>query len=45
MYIYIYIFFFYIYNLHVLKQNVYSRQVLIYLDVPGIPIKKPLQNS
>ena len=38
-------FFFYIYNLHVFKQKVYSRQVLIYLDVPGIPVKKPLQNS
>ena len=38
-------FFFYIYNLNVFKQNVYSHQVLIYLDVPGIPVKKPLQNS
>ena len=39
------IFFFYIYNLHVFKQKVYSRQVLIYLDVPGIPVKNNLQNS
>ena len=23
----------------------YSHQVLIYLDVPGIPVKEPLQNS
>ena len=38
-------FFFYIYNLHVFKQNVYSHQVLIYLDVPGIPLKNPLQIS
>ena len=32
-------FFFYIYNLHVFKQKVNSHQVLIYLDVPGIPAK------
>ena len=38
------LFFFYIYNLHFFKQNVYSHQVLIYLHVPGIPVRKPLQN-
>ena len=38
-------FFFYIYNLHFFKQKVYSHQLLIYLNVPGIPFKKPLQNS
>ena len=37
-------FFFYIYNLHFFKQKVYSHQVLIYLNVPGIPVRKPLQN-
>ena len=37
--------FFYIYNLHVFKQKIYTHQVLIYLNVPGIPVKKPLQNS
>ena len=36
-------FFFYIYNLHVLKQKVYSHQVLIYLNLTGIPAKKPLK--
>ena len=44
--IYTYIFFLlYIYNLHFLKQKVYSHQVLIYLNVPGIPLRKPLQNK
>ena len=38
-------FFSYIYNLHFFKQKVYRQQVLIYLNVPGIPVKKPLQNS
>ena len=37
-------FFFYIYNLQFLKQNVHSHQVLIYLNGPGIPVRKPLQN-
>ena len=37
-------FFFYIYNLHFFKQKTYSHQVLIYLNVPGIPVRKPLQN-
>ena len=41
----LFVFFFYIYNLHVFKQKIYSHQVLIYLNVPGIPVKKPLQNS
>ena len=36
--------FFYIYNLHFFKQNVYSHQVLIYLNVPETPIRRPLQN-
>ena len=42
------VFFFFfpcIYNLHVSKQKVYSHQVLLYLDVPGIPVKMPLQSS
>ena len=34
--------FFYMYNLQFSKQKVYSHQVLIYLNVPGIPVKKPL---
>ena len=34
----------YIYNLHFFKQKIYSHQVLIYLNVPGIPVRKPLQN-
>ena len=38
------VFFFYIYNLHFFKQKVYSHQVLIYLNIPGIPVRKPLQN-
>ena len=38
-------FFFYIYNLHFFKQKVYSHLVLIYLNVSGIPVKKPLHNS
>ena len=38
------IFFLYIYNLHFFKQKVYSHQVLIYLIVPGISVRKPLQN-
>ena len=37
-------FFFYIFNLHFLKQKVYSHQVLMYLNVPGIPVKNPLQS-
>ena len=37
-------FFFYIYNLHFFEQNIYSHQALIYLNVPGIPVRKPLQN-
>ena len=37
-------FFFYIYNLHFFEQKTYSHQVLIYLNVPGIPVRKPLQN-
>ena len=36
--------FFYIYNLHFFEQKIYSHQVLIYLNVPGIPVKRPLQN-
>ena len=36
--------FFYICNLYFSKQNVYSHQVLIYLNAPGIPVRKPLQN-
>ena len=39
------VFFFWIYNLHFFKQKIYSHQALIYLDVPGIPAKEPLQNS
>ena len=35
---------FYIYNLHFFKQKTYSHQVLIYLNIPGIPVRKPLQN-
>ena len=38
------IFFFYIYNLHFFGQKTYSHQVLIYLNVPGIPVRKALQN-
>ena len=38
-------FFFYIYILRLFKQKVYSHQVFIYLNVPGIPVKKPLQNN
>ena len=34
------IFFFCIENLHAFRQKVYSHQVLIYLDVPGIALKK-----
>ena len=37
-------FFFYIYNLHLFEQKIYSHQVLIYRNVPGIPVRKPLQN-
>ena len=37
-------FFFYIYNLHIFKQKCYSHKVLVYLNVPEIPVKKPLQN-
>ena len=42
---YLSIFFLYIYNLHVFKQKIHSHQVLIYLNVPGILVEKPLQNS
>ena len=38
------LFFFYIYNLHFFKQRIYGHQVLIYLNVPGIPVRQPLQN-
>ena len=27
-----------------MKQKIYSRQVLTYLNVPGIPVRKRLQN-
>ena len=37
-------FYIYIYNLQFFEQKIYSHQVLIYLDVPGIPVRKPLQN-
>ena len=43
VYIYIYIYI-YTYNLHFFKQKFYSHQVLVYLNVPGIPVRKPLQN-
>ena len=36
--------FFDIYNLHIFKQKVYL-QILTYLNVPRIPVKKPLENS
>ena len=36
--------FFYIYNLHLFKQKCYSHKVLVYLNVPEIPVKKPFQN-
>ena len=42
MYLYIYI---YIYNLHFFEQKIYSHQVLTYLKVPGIPVRKSLQNK
>ena len=38
------VFFFYIYNLYFFKQKVYSHQVFVYLNVPRIPLRKPLQN-
>ena len=34
----------YIYNLSFFKQKVYNHQVLIYLNTPEIPVRKPLQN-
>ena len=37
-------FFFSIYDLDFFEQKIYSHQVLIYLNVPGIPVRKPLQN-
>ena len=37
-------FFFDICNLHFFKQKTCSHQVLMYLNVPGIPVRKPLQN-
>ena len=33
-----------IYNLHFFEQKTYIHQVLIYLNVPGISVRKPLQN-
>ena len=33
------------YNLHFFKKKILSQHVVIYLNVPGIPVKKPLQNS
>ena len=30
--------------LYFFEQKIYSHQVLIYLNVPGIPVRKPLQN-
>ena len=39
-----YFFFLYIYNLHLFEQKTYSHQVLTYLNVPGIPVRKPLKN-
>ena len=44
-FLFYFVLFFYMYNLHFFKQKVYSHQVLTYLNVPGIPVKKPLQNS
>ena len=41
----VFYFFFYVYKLYVFKQNVYSHQILICLNVSGIHVKKPLQNS
>ena len=38
---YIYI---YIYNLHFFEEKIYSHQVFIYLNVPGIPVRRPLPN-
>ena len=41
------IFFFlyiYIYNLHFFEEKIYSHQVFIYLNVPGIPVRRPLPN-
>ena len=35
---------FYIYNLHFSEQKIYGHQVRIYLNVPGIPVRIPLQN-
>ena len=38
-------FFFFLYIQFTLFQTkIYSHQVLIYLNVPGIPVRKPLQN-
>ena len=37
-------FFLYIYNLQLFERKIYSHQVLVYLNVPGIPVRKPLQN-
>ena len=37
-------FFFNRYNLHVFEQKICSHQVLIYLNLPGIPAKKPFEN-
>ena len=37
--------FFPTYTIYTFSNKVYSRQVLLYLDGPRIPVKKPLQNS
>ena len=41
---YFFFFFFYIYNLRFFEQKTYSHQELIYLNVPGISVRKPLKN-
>ena len=33
-----------LHNLHFFEQKIYSHQELIYLNVPGNPVRKPLQN-
>ena len=37
-------FFVQINNLHFFQLKIYSHQLLAYLNVPGIPVRKPLQN-
>ena len=32
-------------QLTLFKEKVYNHQVLIYLNAPGIPVKKPFQNG